>query len=73
MIVYSLTKLLQLMSRHNPQIASFEERGLLDSSLVFNFNDRDWRFAFTVEGFLDKQTKEDPRYVKGLARLVWKR
>ena len=26
-----------------------------------------------MEGFLDKEPKEDPRYVKGLARLWWKR
>ena len=73
MIVYSLTKLLQLMRRHNPQIASFEEGGILDNSLEFNFKDQSWRFAFAIEGFMDRQTKEDPRYVKGLARLLWKR
>ena len=73
MMVYSLTKLLQLLQRHNPQVASFLEGGVLDSSLVFNFRDREWRFAFAIEGFLDKEPKEDPRYVKGLARLMWKR
>lgn len=27
-------------------------------------------FAWTVEGFLDKKTKFDPRYVKGFARMT---
>ena len=39
MMIYSLTKLVQLTQRHNPQIASFEEGGLLDSSFEFNFKD----------------------------------
>ena len=28
------------------------------------------RFAFGIEGFLDKQPKDDPRYVKGFARFM---
>ena len=73
MMVYSLTKLLQLLQRHNPQVASFSENGVLDPSFEFNFRDQDWRFAFAVEGYLDRQTKQDSRYVKGLARIMWKR
>ena len=29
--------------------------------------------AFTIEGFLDKETKLDPRYVKSFTRLYWLR
>ena len=73
MMVYSLTKLLQLLQRHNPQVASFSENGVLDPSFEFNFRDQDWRFAFVIEGFLDKEPKDDPQYVKGLARIFWHR
>ena len=69
MLVYSLTKFVQLIKRHNPQVASFVEEGNLDASFVFNFKEQGVRFAFGVEGFLDKETKEDSRYVKGIARL----
>ena len=69
MLVYSLTKLLQLIKRHNPQVASLEELSALDSSFIFNFKERGVRFAFGVEGNRDKETKDDSRYVKGLVRL----
>ena len=59
--------------RHNPQVASFVEVGALDSSFIFNFKERGVKFAFGVEGFLDNETKDDSRYVKGLARLVYQR
>ena len=41
--------------------------------MIFNFEEQGVRFAFGVEGYLDKETKEDSRYVKGLARLFYKR
>ena len=53
-------------------MASFVESGALDASNAFNFHDNDFNFAFAVEGFLDSETKEDSRYVKWLARLLWK-
>ena len=31
------------------------------------------QFAFGVEGFIDKQLKDDPRFVKGLLRLFGNR
>ena len=54
-------------------MSSFAESGALDSSYVFNFHESDLHFAFGVEGYLDKKTKDDTRFIKWLARLVWKR
>ena len=34
-----------------------------------NFKDKGVRFAFGIEGFLDKTLKDDPRYVKTLVRF----
>ena len=34
-----------------------------------NFNDIKFRFAFTIEGYLDREMKNDPRYVKYLVRI----
>ena len=72
-MLYSLTKLGHLIQRHNPQVAQFIERGGLDSSYKFNFHESGIRFAWAVEGFLDSESKEDTRYVKGLARIFYKR
>ena len=73
MLVYSLTKFSQLMRRHNPTVASFNEQGAIDATTIFNFRDNNIRLAFTIEGFLDNELKVDPRYVKLLARLWHKR
>ena len=37
-----------------------------DNTNVMNLNEVKFRMAFTVEGFLDKKRKDDPRYVKYL-------
>ena len=45
------------------------KKGVFGSENVLNLSDKGQRFAFGVEGFLDKELKEDPRYVKGFARM----
>ena len=57
------------MQRHNPAVSSFLKRGVFDSENVLNFDSVDIRFAFGIEGFLDKELKDDPRYVKAFARF----
>lgn len=57
------------MSRANPLVSSFLKKGVFDPSNILNLREKGQRFAFGVEGFLDKELKEDPRYVKGFARL----
>lgn len=69
LFTYASVKWIQLLNRHNPAVSSFLKRGVFDSGYIFNFESYNIRFAFGVEGFFDKQTKDDPRYVKGLARF----
>ena len=69
LLTYSTVKLQHLLTRHNPNISSFLESGVLDSDTKFNFRDNGVKFAFGIEGFIDKQLKDDPRYVKVITRL----
>ena len=54
-------------------MSTYTEQNFFDSSNVLNLKDSDIRFAFGIEGFLDKKLKNDPRYVKTLFRLWGKR
>ena len=38
-----------------------------------NLNDINFNIAFTVEGYIDKELKNDHRYVKFMARILTKR
>lgn len=68
-LLYATVKLSHLLTRHNPQITQYLDVGALDSSYKFNFRDKGIRFAFGVEGSIDKKLKDDPRYVKIITRL----
>ena len=57
------------MSRANPQVASFLKYNVFDSTNVVNFRDNDIRSAFGIEGYWDKTSKDDPRYVKSMVRF----
>ena len=72
MLMYATIKCVQMLSRANPNISSYLQTNALDSSQVVNFKDNGVRFAFGVEGYLDKQLKDDPRYVKWIVRFVTK-
>ena len=67
--VYSLSKFIQMMSRHNPNIASWIEHGAIDQDVVINFRDAPMRIAFGIHGYIDHELKDDERYVKIFARL----
>ena len=69
MLVYASIKFSHLMMKHNPTIASFTVEGDIDPEDRFNFRDNGLKFAFGIEGFIDQELKEDPRYVKFFARL----
>ena len=68
-LLYSTIKFVQLMSRANPLVSSFLKQGVFDSDNIANFRDKGIRFAFGIEGFLDKEMKDDTRYVKSFARF----
>ena len=69
MILYAALKFEKLMMRSNPDVSSFFERGVVSTRQKLNLSDAGMQFAFGVEGYLDKQPKDDPRFVKGILRL----
>ena len=73
MMLYGAIKLVQLLSKTNPNISSYVEQNYFDSSEVIDMKDKKIRFAFGMEGFLDKELKNDPRYVKNLVRMWGKK
>lgn len=60
---------MHLIDKHNPLISEVTEKGVFDSSEIMNLNEEGFRFAFTFEGKLDRERKDDPAYVKYLVRL----
>ena len=70
LIMYSAVKFIQLNERSNPNISSYIEEGAIQGKNEgINFADVDFKFAFSVEGYIDKEAKFDSRYVKGIARM----
>ena len=68
--VYGMSKFIQMMSKHNPNISSWIEQGVVEHSVKMKFEDQPIRIAFGVEGYIDKQLKIDERYVKTFTRLL---
>ena len=68
--LYSAVKFKHMAEKQNPSISSFIEYGALHSDFELNFKDIGIYFAFSIEGFMNKDIKYDPRYVKGFARLM---
>ena len=59
------------MDKKNPLIAELKETNFYDFNTRINLNDIGYKMAFTVEGYLDGKIKDDPKYVKLLARMVY--
>ena len=73
MMIYGAIKLVQLLNRANPNVSSYVEQNFFDSSEVIDLKEKKIRFAFGIEGFLDKELKNDTRYVKNLVRMWGKK
>ena len=69
-IVYGLTKFIQLTSKHNPNVSSWVEQGAVTSETILDFKKEGLNIAFGAEGYIDKEIKDDERYVKFFTRLV---
>ena len=63
-----------MMQRHNPDVSSFlEQEVLTHKNAEINFRDKQLKLAFGFEGFLDKELKDDERFVKTYVRMVYKK
>ena len=73
MLIYASIKLNQLINRDNPNI---NETDIPDHYTIedrVNLDDINFRMAWSVEGVLDNQNRDDPRYVKWIVRLIGKK
>mmetsp|Transcript_34454 Transcript_34454/g.42514 ORF Transcript_34454/g.42514 Transcript_34454/m.42514 type:complete len:98 (-) Transcript_34454:58-351(-) len=70
MLSYGSVKLIQLNDKANPVIAENTEVMLFDSSEHLNLYEIGFRFAFSIEGYLDQERKDDPRYVRTIVQLL---
>ena len=68
LLFYGANKFTHLMERRNPTISSYTESEAVTKFDVTNLRDVGIRFAFGIEGFLDKKLKDDPAYVKWIVR-----
>ena len=64
MLLYAGIKLTMLVNRENPNVSTFTEEFVLSSEDRLNLKDAGLRFAWTFEGYSDRELKNDPRYVK---------
>ena len=69
MAAYAAMKFSHLLERHNPNLSQYTETNIFDDNDRLNLNEINFRLAFSIEGYLDKEMKNDPRYVKYLVRL----
>ena len=72
-ICYGLTKSTHLQSVRGATISTYEEKANSSPDNGLNINDRNLRFAFAFEGYLDRKIKNDPRYVKWIFRQSYKK
>ena len=70
MVLYAGIKLDALINRQNPNVSTFTEELVLTSDDHANLKGSGLRFAWTIEGYGDKELKNDPRYVKPLMRMA---
>ena len=70
---YGAIKFGQMMSKHNPFISEITEQNFFDYETRLDLNEINFRMAFSVEGFLDREIKDDHRYVKYIVRIFGKR
>ena len=67
---YATSKMIDLSQKKDPFITQSEEEGFYDAEFGININEANFRFALGAYGF-DGEAKNDPRYVKWIARVTW--
>lgn len=67
--IYGIAKLNTLINRSAPIVANYTDQGAVSEYERLNLLDAGLTFAFGIEGFIDKELKNDPRYVRMLTRL----
>mmetsp|Transcript_31255 Transcript_31255/g.38632 ORF Transcript_31255/g.38632 Transcript_31255/m.38632 type:complete len:140 (-) Transcript_31255:1447-1866(-) len=68
MTIYAVIKFDMLINRSNPNVSSYVNYAAKPQNQKFNLLDNGFRIAFGIEGFLDKELRDDPRFVKWIVR-----
>lgn len=69
LMLYATLKFTKLLKRTNPNVSSFLERAAVSTQEQVNLTEVGMQFAFGVEGYIDKELKDDGRFVKAFARI----
>ena len=72
--VYGTLKFMHLVTKHNPQISEVMEFNFYDMYRRLDVTEQArFSIAFAVEGYIDGQLKNDPKYVKYMTRIFTKK
>ena len=69
-LAYGALKFAHLMNKYNPDVAEVTDPFVFTSEDKMNLNEKSFRFAFTIEGYLDRAVKDDPAFVKYIVRVL---
>ena len=68
MTIYSLFKLELLVSRRNPNVSTYLEEQVLSSTDRLHLKRKNLKFAWAIEGYIDKSIKDNTEFVKTYIR-----
>ena len=68
-LLYATVKTMHLIGKENPVMSSLTIPSYYNSTDRYYLNEANFRMAFSVEGYLDQEVKNDPEYVKWFVRL----
>lgn len=69
-LAYAVVKMNQLVAGDNPTIVEFFIPDYYSKLDRVRPGEKGFRIAYSVEGYLDEERKDDPRYTKWITRLV---
>ena len=73
MLFYASIKVVHLISHHNPSISQYRDPYFYGPGKKVDLKAENIRVAFVVEGFIDGETKDDPKFVKYITRNYGKK
>ena len=68
-VLYATIKTMHLIGRENPVMSSLTIPSYYNSTDRYYLDEANFRMAFSIEGYLDQEVKNNPEYVKWFVRL----
>lgn len=69
LLLFASLKFIHLVDHYNPNVSQIQQQAYFTEEDVFNAREENFRVAFSLEGYSDKKSKLDPRYVKSFVRI----